>query len=376
MQVKEFEPSRLEKFGLFYLRLFKKIDKDHSVFDFTDEQLKRKVRWIATKAIFLSALIGIVCVFPTIWVEVYLDDKPWYILYGWVAIVTIIAVAIEFYILFVIALKAVYEVSELINLHSTPTELQEFPAFNLNNILARTALELPDPELRILGIDPFKRMSKKNILVLGLLYKAKIFLSNFIIKNGLKIAAGKSLFGVPILYEALFVEAFWNGVVVNRVVKEARLRLFGFALANRMALDLSKNALLPNLSLKARQCCLRAIGNAVVMTKNYHPNMMVLLFKFQETLDIDKIEQCDNFELFVQELRQCDVAEQYFVMDLFAVSVAFDGKISDLEQENFGLVFGEYELAYKSRISSLVSLLKDGKINEALSLCQLDTKAG
>ena len=33
--------------------------------------------------------------------------------------------------------------------------------FGVKNILARTALELPDPELQILGIDPFKRISKK-----------------------------------------------------------------------------------------------------------------------------------------------------------------------------------------------------------------------
>ena len=54
-------------------------------------------------------------------------------------------------------------------------ELLEDGPFSVKNILARTALELPDPELKILGIDPFKRVSKKNLFILGLIYKAKIF---------------------------------------------------------------------------------------------------------------------------------------------------------------------------------------------------------
>ncbi len=376
MKDNSFKPSALEKFGLYYLRLFKKIDKDHSVFDFTDEQLRKKVQQIATKAIVLSSVIGIVCVFPTVWVDVYFEEKPWNIHYGWVALVTLISVVIEFYILFIIALKAVYEVSELINLKSTPEELQQFPAFNLSNILARTALELPDPELQVLGINPFKRMSKKNILMLGLLYKAKIFLSNFLIKNGLKFAAGKTVFGIPILYEALFVEAFWNSVVVNRVIKEARLRLFGFALANKVATDTAEQGIVNGFSMVAKQCCLRAIGNAVVMTKNYHPNMMVLLFKFQQILGIAEVAACDDFEMFLQELNKCTEQERMFIFDLFAVSVAFDGKISDLEMENLRAVFGELQTLYQQRIINLVALLQQGKINAARSLCTLDTVAG
>ncbi len=155
------KPSRLERFGLFYLNLFKRLDTNHSVFDLTDAQIAKRTKRITWKGIILSSIVGIVCVFPTVWVDVYFENKPWYVHYGWVTVVTILSIVIEFYLLFIIALKAVYQVSKIINIHATEDELVENELFSVKNILARAALELPDPELKILGIDPFKRVNKK-----------------------------------------------------------------------------------------------------------------------------------------------------------------------------------------------------------------------
>ncbi len=370
------KPSRLERFGLFYLNLFKRLDTDHSVFDLTDAQLAKRIKRITCKGIILSSIVGIVCVFPTVWVDVYFDNTPWYVHYGWVTVVTILSIALEFYLLFIIALKAVYEVSELINMHATEEELVQHEVFSVKNILARTALELPDPELKILGIDPFKRISKKNLFVLGLLYKAKILLTNLVVKYGLRFIAGKTIFGVSVLYEALFVEAFWNSVVIVRVIKEARLRLFGFALANKIALDTLKENELQQLSPLAKVGCLRAIGNAVVMTKNYHPNMIILLFRFQQMLHITKENKYDDWNLFLETLNTVSEKERNFLLDLFTVSAAFDGKLSDLENENLKIVYGKGYEIYHPRLVKLTACLKQGKLNEALSLCKLDFVQG
>ena len=196
--------------------------------------------------------------------------------YSWVAVVTLISIAIEFYVLFIIALRAVHEVSELINIHSHKKDFLQSGPFNVTNILARTALELPDPELNILGIDPFEQISKRNLFILGLLYKLKIVLTNLISKLILRTGFGETIAGISINYIALPVECFWNGMVIHRVVMEARLRLFGFALSNHIADNLLHDHLLDQLSDDAKIGCLRAIGNAVVMAKNYHPNMIVL----------------------------------------------------------------------------------------------------
>lgn len=370
------KPSRLERFGLFYLNLFKRLDTNHSVFDLTDAQITKRTKRITWKGIILSSIVGIVCVFPTVWVDVYFENKPWYVHYGWVTVVTILSIVIEFYLLFIIALKAVYQVSKIINIHATEDELVENELFSVKNILARAALELPDPELKILGIDPFKRVNKKNLLVLGLLYKAKILLTNLVSKYALRLISDKTIFGVSILYEALFVEAFWNGVVIVRVIKEARLRLFGFALANKIALETLNENDLQQLSPLAKVGCLRAIGNAVVMTKNYHPNMIILLFRFQQMLHITKENKYDDWNLFLETLNTVSEKERNFLLDLFTVSAAFDGKLSDLEEENLKTVYGKDYGIYHPRLVKLTACLKEGKLNEALSLCKLDFVVG
>ncbi len=324
----------------------------------------------------LSSLIGLVCVFPTVWVDVRFADEGFLVHYGWVAGVTIAATLVEFYVLFLIALKAVYEVSELINMHATESELMDDGLFSVKHILARTAMELSDPELKILGIDPFKRISKKNLFILSLLYKAKIVLTNLVLKYLLRLAFGPTIFGISILYEALLVECFWNSVVIRRVVHEARLRLFGFALANQIAKNVVSDNMLQQLSPVAQKGCLRAIGNAVVMSKNYHPNMIILLIRFQQVLQITEENKYDDWILFLETLRNVSEKERNFLLDLFTVAAAFDGRLSELEEENLKAAYlGDYDIYYP-RLMQLTQYLKDGQLNAALALCRLDFIAG
>jgi hypothetical protein len=368
--------SLLERFGLYYLGFFRKIDRQHSVFDFSDEVLTKKVNRITRKGMILSSLIGIACVFPTVWVDVHFNNQPFLIHYGWVAGVTAVSIIIELYILFIIALKAVYEVSDLINLHASEKDLERDGLFSVKHILARTALELPDPELKILGIDPFKRISKKNLLVLGLLYKAKIFVTNLVVKYGLIYTAGNTILGIPILYEALPVECFWNSVVIKRVVHEARLRLFGFALANEIGKTIVNDGLIKKLSPAACSGCLRAIGNAVVMAQSYHPNMIILLIRFQQIMEVSSTDKYDDWDLFLDTLKKVSPAERHFLLDLFTVAAAFDGRLSHLETESLRSAYGDEYDVYYPRLIRLTTHLRHGKLNAALAECKLDFKAG
>jgi hypothetical protein len=375
-EIPKTQPSLLEKFGLYYLKFFRSIDSDHNVFDLSDEELSKRIKRITRKGIILSSLIGIVCVFPTVWVDVHFADESFLIHYGWVAAVTAISIVIELYVLFIIALRAVYEVSEIINMHATQSELTNDGVFSVQHILARTALELPDPELKILGVDPFKRVSKKNLFILGLLYKAKIFVTNLVLKNGLLFTVGKTIAGISVLYEALPVECFWNSVVIRRVVHEARLRLFGFALANQIAKNVVKEHFIQQLSPEAKIGCLRAIGNAVVMAQNYHPNMIILLIRFQQILQVEKENKYDDWGLFLQTLKNVSVQERYFLLDLFTISAAFDGRLSHLEIESLRAAYGEDYDVYYPKLLKLTDHLKNGRLNAALALCKLDFTEG
>jgi len=366
----------LERFGLYYLRLFGRKHLTHSVFDYTDEELNKKVKRITWKGILLSAIVGLVCVWPTVYVDVLFQDKSFLVHYGWVAGVTLVSIIIEFYLLFIIALKAVDEVSDLINIRANRHPFLEDGPFNISNILARAALELPDPEMKILGIDPFKLVSKKNLLVLGIFYKAKIFLTNLVAKNVLRFTVGPTIAGISILYEALPVECFWNGVVIERVVKEARLRLFGYALCNHIAENVLKENLIRELSPKAQMGCLRAIGNAVVMTQNYHPNMIILLLRFQQLLQIKEVDRLDDWNVFLQTLNEVSEKERNALLDLFTIAAAFDGKISRVETGNIQQAYGKDFPLYRERLLKLTDHLKNGQLNAAAELCAIDFTAG
>src|SRR5437868_5001548 len=219
-------------------------------------------------------------------------------------------------------------------------------------------------------------MSKKNLFILGLLYKGKIIVTNIILKYALKFSFGNYLFGIPVLYEALPVECFWNAVVIKKVVYESRLRLFGFALAHEIAKNLVTDKIVDQLSPLAKTGCLRAIGNAVVMTQNYHPNMIILLMRFQMLLQITEENKYDEWAVFLETLDRVSAKERCFLLDLFTVSVAFDGRLSQLEEDNLRSAYGDDFDAYHPRLLRLTDCLKEGRLNEALSLCKLDFECG
>ena len=63
---------------------------------------------------------------PTVYIAVVKQGEPWYWLWGWTGLVTGVSILIELYLLFVIALKAVHEVSELINMRALEREAASY----------------------------------------------------------------------------------------------------------------------------------------------------------------------------------------------------------------------------------------------------------
>lgn len=376
IQFKEQKPALLERFGVYYLDLFRKKELTHRAFDQSDAKLSADVRHISSKGIVLSALIGLICVWPTVYFAQGWQQDPWWVRYAWLGAVNVVCILIEFYVLFLIALRAVHEVSDLINIRSHDHDFLQSGPFSITNLLSRAALEIRDPEWHILGIDPFKRVSKKNLLLLGLLYKCKIILSNFAGRWILLHTAGPTIGGISINYIALPVECFWNGAVLLRVVREARLRLFGFALCNELADRVIRDRTIQRLSPFARTSCMRAIGNAVVLARNYHPNMIVLALRFQHLLELHRDHRYDDWGLFLQALRKVTAEERLFLLNLFTLAAAFDGRISAIETRNMKAAYGPDYDHYLPRLLKLTAALHAGRLNEAAALSKLDFTAG
>lgn len=341
------EPGSLERFGLVVLRWLRlrtappvadraRLATEGALFGgLSDAELSLRVTLVLVLALTLGSVVSLVFVFPMVTVDLSTTGWPWWQRLPLVGAVTGVSLAVEILLLFCICLHAgtsesvggslsshactVHRVASIVSLRES---VLTSGVFQVERLLARAALELDDPEVRVLGVDPFARVSKLNLALLGLLYKAKIVLTNAVLKLALSwlVDGGDSIAGVPIACVAFPVEVFWNAIVVWRVVMEARLRLCGCALASAVA----ANVQVQSLSALALRGCLMAIGNCVVFTRQYHPNMMILLLSFQrlvpDTVDAEDVPtKYDDWQLFLYTLHQVSSAERAFLLDLLTV---------------------------------------------------------
>jgi len=227
-----------------------------------------------------------------------------------------------------------------------------------------------------LGVDPLKYVSKPKLFLVGFFYKAKVFLTSVAAKFLLRRMAGKLVLRIGLAWVSVPVAGIWNALVMYRVAREARLRLFGHRLVSYLIDDLLTEEFVVQLSEQAKEGAIRAISTMMVMTQNYHPNMLMLLVKFSETLAIEDQGDYDDWPKFVWLLSQVTAAERYFLLDLLCVAAAFDAHLSSLQRQQLPLVFGEYTDQYMHRIKDLKGLMLTGRIHAAKELCRLDFQPG
>lgn len=366
----------LENFGVFYLKRLQKETRRESPVHLTDNELVAKVRWLTATGIFFSALAGIASAFVSVYTDTYFSDSSPALHYGMLALNTLLATGVEFYILFVIALRTVHAIADLTNTNYTNEQFTEEGPFNIINILARAAMEIPDPPIKVLDIDPFKKISKSRLLIAGFIYKLKIFLSNVVMRVILQRMAGKSFMRYSIPWVSLPITGLWNAFILYKVSREARLRIFGNLLASDISKNMINDSLLTRLSPVARVGCLRAIANAVVLTQNYHPNMIILLMRFKDLLGIEEPDNFDDWQLFLETLDNVNEEERYTILDILTIAAAFDGKISRLERKHLKEAYKEYSGIYFERLEKLTRMLTRGNLQEAIKLCEIDGKPG
>jgi hypothetical protein len=181
---------------------------------------------------------------------------------------------------------------------------------------------------------------------------------------------------VSVAYIAVPVTGLWNVAVLWKVGRETRLRLFGYQLAEYVATEALSDRRLEELSAKAKEGCIRVVANAVVLTQRAHPNMIVLLARLAERLEIDEDVRYDDWDGLLDVLARVPEHERFLLLDLLSVSAAFDGKLSKLEKKLLPEAFGQYADIYFERTRRLQRLLRRGNLNRARAECRLDYRPG
>jgi len=196
--------------------------------------------------------------------------------------------------------------------------------------LARAALELPNPPEEIFGVDPHRELSRVRLVFVTLMYKAKISLTNFVLKALVRRMLGRAGVRTWLHYVGVPVTAAWNATVSFVVLREARIRVMGpSAVMEYVSLILDRE---PPLGRAGRQAAMRAVGCCIISTRDMHPNLRALLSHLRERLRIEEHEALDDRARFLSDLEELAPSERVLVLRLLYLSAIIDGRVARAER--------------------------------------------
>lgn len=201
---------------------------------------------------------------------------------------------------------------------------------DIDLLLVRSALELPEPVTPLYGIDPLSRKSKLRILLLKIAYKSKIAVTNFILKAVMRRILGRAAARYYIELVGAPVFAFWNAFITFRTMRESKMRAIGSVIVH----DAYKR-LVPNLEARSEGCkravCL-AVREAVMSSGSFHPNAVAFL----EILVADGDICVDSLKLLDFEacLRALDPNEKKIVVNVLILATCLNGHLSYAERSS------------------------------------------
>lgn len=361
-------PGLLEKAGTWYFRRLSSRYFKPSIAprDLKDDELSGRLTRATWTAAFWAFMAGAVTTVPAVYLQVLHDADDWLPRILWMLVPTAVMTGIEFAILFVVTMRAVYSVASAAGTGSSELDRPLFlNADSMGELLSRAALEIPDPVYKFLGIDPMRLVPRTTLLVVGILYKLKIVATNAVAKLVLTRFVGNTILRMSVAYISVIITGLWNVVVVLRVMRECKLRLAGSVLARYLADEVLTRERLLSMSESSRLAAFRVVANAVVLTQNYHPNMLVLLIRLGEILEIREAADYDDWDKLMEALALASPSEREFLRDLMAVAAAFDGKLSSFEKLYLPMAFQDRTQYYFERIRTLTRLMRAGRIQAA-----------
>jgi hypothetical protein len=123
---------------------------------------------------------------------------------------------------------------------------------------------------------------------------------------------------------AVPVTAAWTGLVAFRVLREARIRVLGPSAIDELC-DTILQATAP-LGDLARDTCVRAVGSAIVRSRDMHPNLRLLLARVSATLAVEGPELGD-VDRFLHQLERLSPREQRAALCFLNVAAVIDGRV-------------------------------------------------
>lgn len=270
------------------------------------------------------------------------------------------ATIIEFYLLFRLGFYLSFRMATYADI-----ELAEEPELitPIPGMMARLVLEIPDPRIRLYGIDPYKHLNERALFFRTALYKSKVFLSNIFAKLLLKVFLGRTGLRFLIEYISGPVTGIWDSFTTYIILYELRKRIITRKLSDAMLLKI-KSKRRTQIFIESS---VRAVALSIVYTKTFHPNFEYLLFGLIGLLpERDKLTNLDDWTEFVHSFQNLTMEERKWPIAIFALCSSFDGTLNKEELEAFREITEISPSWLLDRVRILSETIRKGELTESL----------
>jgi putative flippase GtrA len=307
-------------------------DEIHILNDTERAGLRRVERGAVLRAASIGAMSAFISALAEVFAErTQVDSSHQSQLRYWLVLgsVTLVATVIEIALIYWDTLRSVHALSEVagLQLFETGEGSSQLP---IADALARAALELPNPVEGPYGIHARKEASRLKYVVASIAYKAKVGVTNFILKllvrRILSRVAVRSLSNVILPFVAIPVTAVWNGIVSYRVLREATVRAMGPSAVAEAVASLGA------VNLSTAEAMLRAVATAIVRTEDWHPNLLALLMEVRAKGRAQPVHQVDDGSHFLQLVALLSKAAQRQCLAVLLLACVVDGRLSSRER--------------------------------------------
>lgn len=366
--------SLLEKIGVKYFNHLSKrleTDNDTHLKDIPSDKILQVVsNNITINAVIIAFLVGALTTVPTVVFEMYFRNTfSTFNYYAFLSVITLVLLICEVGMLYWIGMRSTYTLAHLTG-YDGGHEANLPPEYDIKKMMVRSALELDDPSIEYLGINPQKHISKKWLVATALLYKAKIMLTGIVIKLILRKVAARYGVRVSFIWIAIPVTAIWDAIVMYKVIKDARLRLFGYHLSKYITEEVFTDERMNSYSPHIREGAIRTVSTIMSFSGSYHPNNIILLIRLSQNFEIDEHKDYDDLDKLLEHIKNASTKEKHLLKTLAGISASFDGKINKAEREALIQIFEDSNNDYIDFTETLRDCLLNNRLHQSAKFCR------
>lgn len=364
MSTDRYKPGILEQWGrrvLISIRTSAKKEEHKTETGFSDVS-KKLIFWGSFWSFWIGFFPSVLFVYLSYYLPSFsfasLSDISYQGLFAFLTLLTIITV-FEFYLLFRLGFYLSYQMAKAadVALADEPELITPIPG-----MMARLVLEIPDPRIRLYGIDPYKHLDERALFFRTVLYKSKVFLSNIFAKFLLKVILGRTSLRFLIEYVSGPITGIWDAVTTYIILFELRKRIITRKLADSLLIQIKSKSKNPKLI----ESVLRSVALSIVYTKTFHPNFEYLLFGLLGLLpNRETLQNLDDWEGFVLSLEPLTEKEKQWPISIFAICASFDGKLNTEELNAFSGLSEHSPTWILDRVRHLSATIQKGELAES-----------